>query len=390
MAAAFLPDELIMEILSWLPVKSLMKFRCVNKFFKTVISNPQFVEVNLKKSVRNPHLTSILRLNYEDKQVIDWNLVTFPISRLLENQSTSFLCYDPYYRLTNDYCRWWVVGSCNGLLCLIDMLKSRSQDSRICFWNPATRTKSEYLLPSSNNCIWFAFGYDTLAKTYKVVAFCKELDVEHGNARIGVKIFSMGNNSWRNIQCFPMLPLDRFNNHGVYLSGTINWLALRDHSVSDLFHWNDRCTTVKQCVILSLDLSSEKYTQLLLPRDFDKVPRYQPKLVVLMGRLCFYHDFEETHFVIWQMKDFGAQESWIQLLKISYSNFFSPMEHKWLDLLPLYLSENGDTLILANDHDDDEAFIYNCRDNRVKRIGITNKILWSRTNDYVESLVSTH
>ena len=85
------------------------------------------------------------------------------------------------------------------------------------------------------------------------------------------------------------------------------------------------------------------------------------------------------------MKDFGVQESWIQLYKISYNNFFPAMEHKRLDLLMLCLSENGDTLlfVLGTNRDtplflhdnDDEAFIYNCRDNRVKKIRIANKIL---------------
>jgi hypothetical protein len=55
----------------------------------------------------------------------------------------------------------------------------------------------------------------------------------------------------------------------------------------------------------------------------------------------------------------------------------------------LYLSENGDTLILAN-YDNDEAFIYNRRGHRVEKIGIKDKILWGLAKDYVESLVSTH
>jgi len=55
----------------------------------------------------------------------------------------------------------------------------------------------------------------------------------------------------------------------------------------------------------------------------------------------------------------------------------------------LYLSKNGDTLVLAN-HGDNKAFIYNCIDNRVEEIGITNKIIWSHATDYVESLVPTH
>jgi hypothetical protein len=137
-------------------------------------------------------------------------------------------------------------------------------------------------------------------------------------------------------------------------------------------------------VILSLDLSTETYTQLLPPPGFDNVLEYHlPKIVVLMDCLCFCHDFEKTHFVIWQMKDFGVQESWIRLFKISNEKFF-----KWPSLLPLYLSENGDTLILANG--DKEAFIYNHRDKTIEKIGISNHILWSQAKDYVESLVSIH
>ena len=171
-------------------------------------------------------------------------------------------------------------------------------------------------------------------------------------------------------------------------------LFQQDYFGLDYFDLNYSTVTPKKYVILSLDLSTETYTQLLLPRGFNKVSRYQPKLVVLMDSLCFGHDFEETYFVIWQMKDFGVQASWIQLFKITYQNFFScycdfAMDI-WLDFLPLYLSGNGDTLILANNKEN-EAFIYNCRDGRVEKIVITNKNMkWFEAWDYVESLVSTH
>jgi hypothetical protein len=57
-------------------------------------------------------------------------------------------------------------------------------------------------------------------------------------------------------------------------------------------------------------------------------------------------------------------------------------------LRPLYLSNNGDTLILANVEEDDEAFIYNHIVNRVEKHRISNNILWSEAKDYGESLVS--
>jgi F-box interacting protein len=200
------------------------------------------------------------------------------------------------------------------------------------------------------------------------------------NVESVVKVFSLADNNYsRNIQCLPALPVywsHPSKNNGVHLNGTINWLAFRNNINSSV--------PVDKYVILSLDLSTETYTQLLPPPGFDNVLEYHlPKIVVLMDCLCFCHDFEKTHFVIWQMKDFGVQESWIRLFKISNEKFF-----KWPSLLPLYLSENGDTLILANG--DKEAFIYNHRDKTIEKIGISNHILWSQAKDYVESLVSIH
>jgi len=78
----------------------------------------------------------------------------------------------------------------------------------------------------------FSFGFDESNESYKVVKY--HIEVEHGNARSVAKVFSLVDECWRNIQCFPMLY--KFNcspNTGVYLSGTINWLALRDYICSD-------------------------------------------------------------------------------------------------------------------------------------------------------------
>jgi hypothetical protein len=218
---------------------------------------------------------------------------------------------------------------------------------------------------------------------------------EHNIPITEMKVFSTRDNYLINIQCFPaVVPVSLLffsRNCGVYLSGTINWLVVRD-----FYSYSSRITN-DQYVILSLNLSTETYTQLLLPRGFDKVPDYRPRLVVLMDCLCFCHDFQNTHFVISQMKDFGVTESWIQLYNVGYENLFSTLvennnllsslKFKLQGLLPLYLSKSGDTLIWT--YDKEKAFIYNCKDNRVEQIGITNTIVWLHAMNYVESLVST-
>ncbi|RHN82507.1 putative F-box associated interaction domain-containing protein [Medicago truncatula] len=315
---------------------------CVNISFKTLISDPYFVQMHLKKSKRNSHITAI-------SQPYSNRVVTFTnISRLLEDNSSTTIHYDPFCRLVENDGRWWVAGSCNGLLCLIDW-----KASQLCLWNPATRTKSEffYVPMSCHHLKQFSFGFDESNESYKVVKY--HIEVEHGNARSVAKVFSLGDKCWRNIRCFPVL----YN------------------------------ITIEQPMILSLDLSTETYTQLLLPRGFHKLPRYQPTLKVLRDNLCIFHDFEGTHFVMWQMKDFGVQESWIQLFKISYNNLSIRKGFNWLGLLPLYLSKNGDTLVLAKGN---KACFYNCIDNKVVEIGITNEIYWSNAKNYVESLVPTH
>jgi hypothetical protein len=134
---------------------------------------------------------------------------------------------------------------------------------------------------------------------------------------------------------------------------------------------------------------------MLLPRGFVEVPRLhvQSTVAVLTNRLCFGHDFKRSHFVIWQMKDFEVQESWVQLFKISYQSFYSSgckyfIEFQPLEFLPLYLYENGHTFIFAT-HEQGPAFVYNCIDNEIEQIKTTNKIWWLWVKNYIESLVPT-
>ncbi|MCH85619.1 F-box family protein [Trifolium medium] len=246
--------------------------------------------------------------------------------------------------------------------------------------NPATKTLSNKIVFISKPHTYdrsfgsrfrhgwkFPFGYDNSTDTYKIVAFClwtKE-----------VRVFNFGDNVWRNIQSFPIVPVD---------CGGFPSDEQGPHPGIN----NGGCF-----VIISLDLSTETYLQLLPPWDFDKLPCLQPTLVVLMDCLClsFSHGFDGTDFIIWQMKEFGVQESWIQFLKISYQNLRSLMSYDYQSLLfPVCLSENGDnTLILVWGTSNEEAILCSLRDNSVKKSRkFTNEIRWYLAKDYVESLVS--
>ncbi|KAI5428564.1 hypothetical protein KIW84_033527 [Lathyrus oleraceus] len=103
------------------------------------------------------------------------------------------------------------------------------------------------------------------------------------------------------------------------------------------------------------------------------------------------------------MTKFGVQDSWTQFLKISYDNLqidydYSNEDIKYeFELVPLYLSKDGDTLVLKSSQEYPEI-LYNWRNDRVERTKITatTTVTDDRTvhhvsctaHDYFESLVS--
>jgi len=414
LSMVFLPEELIVQILSLLNVKTIVRFKCVSKSWNTIISDPTFVQKQLK---RPPRLILTPPCWVYPMHTVQ----SLPVTRLLENPSITLsgdFSHDGGGFIDN--CK--VVNSCNGLLCLIFCSDNKGYHNywfRI--WNPATGTRSkafgtyhDYNLQlrglrfnfgseafascyhdynrrrSLLGSLKFAFGCDILSGTYKVVEFCAKGDEEnkYGPWRSQVRILNLSDDCWRNIDSFPLIPLISPFNNGVYFSGTIYWLAIQNYFYP--FYAYRPITHVDQFKIVSLDLSTETYMQFCLPSGFDEVPSFQPTLQVLLDRLCFSHDFKKTQFVIWQMKEFGFQESWTQLFRIDYFNLEMhnlPIEHDFPLLLPLCLSENGDTLILSY-HGDDEAVIYNQRENRVKKVRISGKLC--RFSSYGESLISTN
>jgi hypothetical protein len=146
-------------------------------------------------------------------------------------------------------------------------------------------------------------------------------------------------------------------------------------------------------VIISLDLDTETYTEMLPPQGFlDKNASCDERNVcVLMESLCFYYDFNKTDFVLWKMMEFGDEDSWVQFFRFSYNKIrmnYGSGPCPLIKLLPFHLSEDGETLILANNLQD-QAILYNRRTNKARKTRINKKIRWFSIMDYVESLVST-
>lgn len=130
-APAFLPDEVMVEILSRLPVKSLIRFRCVCKPWLSLFSNPNFAAMNLNRTSLNPQNYSFIfpssshKFGHRQLALFRNDSLQITISDLdaIINYETPF---DPPKQFSFNWLGMVVVDSINGSVCLVILESLRS------------------------------------------------------------------------------------------------------------------------------------------------------------------------------------------------------------------------------------------------------------------------
>jgi F-box interacting protein len=270
-----------------------------------------------------------------------------------------------------------LIATCDGLLCFVI-------DNRLAvLYNPSIRKvkKLPYIdhLPRVQGLTHYAFGYDPFIDNYKVVAvFCYgRFDHYYKNQ---VKVHSVGTDSWRRIKDFPsMFRLDSYgtSHHGVFVSGTVNWLA--GHILNEFY----------ARAIVSLHLGDESYREIPLP-DLENSSWFT--LDVVRDCLCiFFQKSSDSCIDIWLMKEYGNKESWtilISLPSFGNSRFF-------LHTNIVYISEDDNHVLLGSSEiqygKSKHKFkwvIYDLENNTIKSSKIHDSLGLVKSKIYVESLIS--
>ncbi|KAK6151793.1 hypothetical protein DH2020_014428 [Rehmannia glutinosa] len=208
------------------------------------------------------------------------------------------LVSDIDYPKKNPHRAVWIVGSCNGLICIaID-------ENDMFFWNQSTRTLKK-LPPATVKMkqgfyyLW-GFGYNESDDDYKVVGIFNVF----GNGCVYesvVKVYSLRTNSWKRIEDFKGgIPLD---DSGKFASGKLHFPASQGLLDSK---W----------VIVSLDLKSEVYGIVEKP-NYGEGP-FDSSLGVLGGCIFVLCDYQKTQADLWVLKEYGIKESWTKVVTIPY------------------------------------------------------------------------
>uniref|UniRef100_A0A5B7A9R3 F-box domain-containing protein n=1 Tax=Davidia involucrata TaxID=16924 RepID=A0A5B7A9R3_DAVIN len=308
-----LPADAVGNILSRLPVKSLVRFRCVSKPWCALIDSPDFIKTHLNRSVQN---SSNLSLIVKGKGLYSVDFDT--LHRTVELDYTFMNSDAPD-----------VLGSCNGLLLV-------GQGHVFYLWNPSTRKYRQLpILPiqSPNKsvgfiCKTYGFGYDSINDDYKVVRIVEFTGKQHDWFISEVQSYSLKSNSWRRIQDFPYsLPFK------------LVW-GVKDR---DILYSVVRRKLVPNSprFIVAFDIGAEEYR--LVPQPDYSFKDFEISVGVLGGCLCI-NGFCRDHFDVWIMKDYGVKESWIKLLSVA-----PPIVRNVNGVCPLAYSKSGGEILIHGD-----------------------------------------
>ncbi|XP_074283640.1 F-box/kelch-repeat protein At3g23880-like [Silene latifolia] len=208
----FSDDLMNEEILTRLPVKSVLRFKSVSKQWYSTLSSFNFANTHLLKSPLSHPSASVntlfikCRLNcylfsYDDDDNDDQ--ISSNVQGNLVKLNIDFDDEEDDLQLT---------GCCNGLICLSNTFGATpASNEYFIIWNPATRKLHKYASYGYLECFneeqYFfvapGFGYVSSVNDYKYVRILKVLSYigegEYSSTNSIVHIFSLKENKWRKI-----------------------------------------------------------------------------------------------------------------------------------------------------------------------------------------------
>ncbi|XP_039169646.1 F-box protein CPR1 [Eucalyptus grandis] len=306
-----LPHEIVLEILKRLPVKPLMRFKCVSKLWLCTIEDPNFVAMHLKHSTLGGTNWYILLTDWYFSR--DQRSSLYPQKSLtLASQSeieVPFISPNGYYG---------VVGSCNGLICFAET-NAEDRIQRIFLWNLFTRKHKAILssLPDYPFVDMYAahmvlgFGYSDRIDDYKVVRityFPDKYGRYLGEIDPKVDVYSLCANLWQTVEFNFKCELSHFSR--VSFNGNLHWLSM---GVDE-----DRRRSFRS--IITFGVAGEVFNEMALPKScFIGITYNRAYLAELNSSLALLinrrdligRSYEKCY--IWVMSKYGVPDSWTKL-----------------------------------------------------------------------------
>ena len=363
----YLPDEVLLEILHRLSVKSLIQLRCVSKSWNSLITSSALINSHLARSLSLPSKSNNLIVRYRiDRPYVEHY-------KLIHDDNASF---DQIQQLEipakclhiNHFI---LIGSINGLFSLYEL-------DRFILWNPSigkSITLPKPCIKTHDFGICYpAFGFDPRTNDYKVVRIVVQCVLMYkGPKQTLVEIYSLNEGSWRITSAGASYPLGISFNYwrrpAASLNGVVHFAAnVKGSAFSPL--------------VLSFDLGDEVFRMIPVPDSTFKEDDDVHTTVIAGSLTLLCHDPAmhtfNKHCSIWMMKEYGIVDSWTKLCTVDLNREI---------IRVLGLRKNGHIFVVAKLPCDWELSSYDLESQQVKKLGICGNPYFFHIDDYMENLV---
>lgn len=336
-----LPTNLLYEIISRLPLKTIFSCRCVCRTFLKLIEDPYFVKTHLdgalststtvivkEKQSSSPYFRPyMLELDFTPKKSSLSSDHHIYHQHIISGQSAEVVPRDvKCCFVTGDAT---LISSCNGLLCLYS---HSLKNPTYCICNPVSGEcmTLAYPAPFTSDSIYLnhsGFGFCPKTKQYKVIRFMSSAST----SRAVALVHTLGTRSWRYIGESPRPKSE--GSFDCFLDGKLH-LITASHKISD--------------IVYAFDLETEKFEPVPMPAHF--TPEYHRKVSwinvgVISGCLCLCYTSNDAYFEVFTMAEYGIRESWIKKFAIDV-NYYCATQVEDLQM-PIKFLNNGELLFLS-------------------------------------------
>lgn len=276
----YLPEEMVIEVLCWLPVVSLSRFKSVCKSWLSIISDPEFIKTHVYCShIMAKKRASLLMITRADDYMGP--------PRFASIDFQYYLHIPPGFS---------VVGSCNGIICLCDNVH--------CYlWNPSTM-QSKQLSENPNLNVWIdklAFGFDSISNDYKVLRFTRLIETSATVVPV-VQLYSTNTDSWKKIEV-----------HDRSLSRVLCSIYLKlGPVINEVLYIIDH-----EGQLVSFDLHKEVFRVVLPISKFirSNLLDYESSVAVILKSKR-----KRSGISLWTLADIRGELSWIKKFNIANDN----------------------------------------------------------------------
>ncbi|KAL3628801.1 hypothetical protein CASFOL_027847 [Castilleja foliolosa] len=191
MANSVLPEDVMLCILTRLPVKTILRFKSVCKPWRDLFSSPEFRKLHHSQFSSDPKNQSFIVHIFSEDCGNPKN--QFSIFNIESSKKKPMILDLPFAHTQKDN-EFFTVGCCNGLVCIY-----RGHD--IVLWNPAMKLFKTVPIKKSGPFLMVSlgFGYDAEAADFKVVKIVNEkriVDLKKVFVITSAEMYSVKLDSW--------------------------------------------------------------------------------------------------------------------------------------------------------------------------------------------------